>query len=71
MKNNKAINSESKKQRGRDEEKLALKYSNLQRDLLAKQQKEKLAHKGQFTSKGGQGSPLLTKSRLLKSSALN
>jgi hypothetical protein len=29
MKNNKAINSESKKQRGRDEEKLALKYSNL------------------------------------------
>lgn len=29
MKNNKAINSESKKQRGKDEEKLTLKYSNL------------------------------------------
>lgn len=66
-KNAKATLNESKKARGREEEKLGLKLSNLERELAMKQEKEKLAHKGEFTSKGGEGSPLLTKSRLLKS----
>lgn len=66
-KNIKATLNESKKIRGKDEEILGLKFSNLERELTMKQEKEKLALKGEFTSKGGEGSPLLPKSRLLRS----
>jgi len=31
------------------------------------QDKEKIAFKGEFTSKGGQGSPMLTKTKLFSS----
>lgn len=66
-KNTKATANESRKLRQRDEERVALKFANLERELSMKQEKEKIAHRGEFTSKGGEGSPLLTKSRLLKS----
>lgn len=66
-KNIKATANESRKLRQRDEERVALKFANLERELSMKQEKEKIAHRGEFTSKGGEGSPLLTKSRLLKS----
>ena len=66
-KNIKATANESRKLRQRDEERVALKFANLERELSMKQEREKIAHRGEFTSKGGEGSPLLTKSRLLKS----
>jgi hypothetical protein len=66
-KNVKAALNESRKLRQREEEKLELKFSHLEKELAMKQEKEKIAHRGEFTSKGGEGSPLLTKSRLLKS----
>jgi hypothetical protein len=45
-----------------------LKYGNIERELSSTHEKEVLAYKGQFTSKGGQGSPLLTKTKLFNSS---
>jgi hypothetical protein len=66
-KNIKATLKESQKIKQREEETLALKFNNLEKDMSMKQEKEKIAHRGEFTSKGGEGSPLLTKSRLLRS----
>lgn len=52
------------KQRKKEEEKLTLKFQNIRREQKMQHEKEKIAEKGQFPSKGGQGSPMLTKTRL-------
>ena len=51
----------------KDEEKLNLKFEHIKKEQKMQQEKEKLAFKGDFTSKGGQGSPMLTKSKLFSS----
>lgn len=59
---------EQNKDRKKEEERIMLKYGNIERELSSTHEKEVLAYKGQFTSKGGQGSPLLTKTKLFNSS---
>lgn len=55
---------EQTKDRGVEENRLRLKYSNVCKDLKMQQDKEVLAHKGQFKSKGGStASPSITKSK--------
>jgi hypothetical protein len=59
---------EQTKERKREEERINQKYANIAKELKSNQEKEILAFRGQFRSKGGQGSPLLlTKSKLLSS----
>lgn len=55
---------ELNKQRKKQEEKLTLKFENIKKEQRMQHEKEKLAEKGHFPSKGGQGSPMLTKTRL-------
>jgi len=58
---------ELNKQLKKEEEKLNLKFENIKREQKMQQDKEKIAFKGEFTSKGGQGSPMLTKTKLFSS----
>ena len=58
---------EINKQRKKEEEKLNHKYENIRKQQSMLQEKERLAFKGEFTSKGGIGSPMLTKSKLFSS----
>lgn len=55
------------KQRKKEEEKTTLKFENTRKEQKMQHDKEKLAEKGHFTSKGGQGSPMLTKTKLFSS----
>ena len=57
---------EQLKDKIKEEERINLKYGNIEKELKSNQEKEIMAFKGQFRSKGGQGSPLLlTKSKLM------
>ena len=57
---------EQQKDKIKEEERINLKYGNIEKELKSNQEKEIMAFKGQFRSKGGQGSPLLlTKSKLM------
>lgn len=59
---------EQNKDRLKEENRIAQKYANIDKELKANHDKEIMAFRGQFRSKGGQGSPLLlTKSKLLSS----
>ena len=55
------------KQRKREEEKTTLRFENTRKEQKMQHDKEKLAEKGHFTSKGGMGSPMLTKTKLFSS----
>ncbi len=60
---------ELNKERTKEESRINLKYNNIERELKANHDKEILAFRGQFRSKGGHGSPLLLgKSKLLSNS---
>lgn len=60
---------EQNKERGREETRINQKYFNIAKELKSTHEKEILAFRGHFRSKGGQGSPLLlNKSKLLSSS---
>lgn len=59
---------EQTKERTKEEARLSQKYANIKKELRGNHEKEVMAFRGQFRSKGGQGSPLLlTKSKLLSS----
>ena len=66
-KKNKTGLDELCKQRKKEEEKLNLKFENTKREQKSQHDKESLAEKGQFPSKGGQGSPMLTKTKFFSS----
>jgi ATP-dependent Lon protease len=57
---------EQTKDRNHEEVRLNQKYANIEKELRGNHDKEVMAFRGQFRSKGGQGSPLLlNKSKLL------
>jgi hypothetical protein len=59
---------EQTKDRLHEEVRLNQKYANIEKELRGNHDKEVMAFRGQFRSKGGQGSPLLlNKSKLLSS----
>ncbi len=60
---------EQTKERGKEEGRINLKFNNIEKELKGNHDKEILAFRGHFRSKGGQGSPLLlSKSKLLSNS---
>ncbi|CAM6005956.1 unnamed protein product [Sphagnum balticum] len=58
---------EQNKERHFEEVRLNQKYGNIEKELRSQHDKEVLAFKGHFRSKGGQGSPLLAKTKFLSS----
>jgi hypothetical protein len=60
-------NDELRKQMKKAEEQLNLRFEHIKKEQKMQQDKEKIAFKGAFTSKGGQGSPMLTKTKLFSS----
>ena len=55
---------EKEREKKAEDAKLEKKFANVHRELKAQQEKEILHFKGEFKSKGGQSSPLSSKSRI-------